>query len=126
RNDPIITLYRTYLLQRFKLRSLFLRSLPTDFAELILINGLPAAALHFKKQEKIEFVNNIEILPEYADSHSIMLLFSTIQNYLDKTKEEGKRQLRIKQINGIPLYSEAGRKFLTLMKDMQVDFLIQP
>ena len=87
---------------------------------------MPAAALHFKKQEKIEFVNNIEILPEYADSHSIMLLFSTIQTYLNKTKDEGKRQLRIKQINGIPLYSEAGRKFLTLMKDMQVDFLIQP
>ncbi len=126
RNDPIITLYRTYLLKRFKLRSLFLRSLPTDFAELILINGLPAAALHFKKQEKIDFINNIEILPEYADSHSIMLLFSAIQNYLNKTKEEGKRQLRIKQINGIPIYSEAGRKFLTLMKDMQVDFLIQP
>ena len=126
RNDPLITLYRTYLLRRFKSRSLFLKSLPTDFAELILINGLPAAALHFKKQEKIEFVNNIEILPEYADSHSIMLLFSTIQTYLNKTKDEGKRQLRIKQINGIPLYSEAGRKFLTLMKDMQVDFLIQP
>jgi DNA-binding transcriptional regulator GbsR (MarR family) len=126
RNDPIITLYRTYLLQRFKSRSLFTRSLPTDFAELILINGLPAAALHFKKQEKIEYVNNIEILPEYADSHSLMLLFSSIQTYLNKTKEEGKRQLRIKQIDGIPLYSEAGRKFLTLMKDMQVDFLIQP
>ena len=125
RNDPIITLYKTYLLRRFKMRSLFLRSLPTDFAELILINGLPAAALHFKKQEKIEYVNNIEILPEYANSHSIMLLFSAIQQYLDKTKEEEKRQLRIKQINGIPLYSEAGRKYLTLMKDMQVDFLIQ-
>jgi hypothetical protein len=55
-----------------------------------------------------------------------MLLFSAIQSYLDKTKEEGKRQLRIKQIDGIPLYSEAGRKYLTLMKDMQVDFLIQP
>jgi DNA-binding transcriptional regulator GbsR (MarR family) len=126
RNDPLLTLYKTYLLRRFKLKSLFLRVLPSDYAELVLMNGIPVAALHFKKQEKIEYVNNIEILPEYNDSHSLMLIFSSIQEYLNKTKEKGKRQLRIKQINGVLLHSEAGRKYLSLIKDMKFDFLIQP
>ncbi|MFW9851796.1 MAG: hypothetical protein ACFFDS_02550 [Candidatus Thorarchaeota archaeon] len=126
RNDPLLILYKTYLLRRFKLRSLFLRALPSDYAELILMNGIPVAALHFKKQEKIEYVNNIEILPEYNDSHSLMLIFSSIQEYLNKTNDKGKRQLRIKQINGVLLHSEAGKKYLSLIKDMQLDFLIQP
>jgi DNA-binding transcriptional regulator GbsR (MarR family) len=126
RNDPLIVLYRTYLIRRFKLRSIFLRALPSEYAELVLINGNPAAALHFKKQEKVEYVHNIEILPEYSDTHSMMFVFSSIQEYLDKTKEKSKRQLRIKQIDGIPLYSESGKKYRTLIKDMQLDFLIQP
>ena len=126
RNDPLLILYKNYLLKRFKLKSLFLRALPSDYAELVLMNGIPVAALHFKKQEKIEYVNNIEILPEYNDSHSLMLIFSAIQEYLNKTKEKGRRQLRIKQINGVLLHSDAGRKYLSLIKDMQLDFLIQP
>ena len=126
RNDPLIALYRTYLLKRFKLKSIFLRALPSEYAELILINGNPVAALHFKKKEKIEYVHNIEILPEYSDTHSLMFIFSSIQDYLNKTKEKSKRQLRIKQIDGIPLYSETGKKYRNLIKDMQLDFLIQP
>ena len=126
RHDPLIILYKNYLLKRFKLKSLFLRALPSDYAELILMNGIPVAALHFKKQDKIEYVNNVEILPEYNDSHSLMLIFGAIQEYLNKTKEKEKRQLRIKQINGVLLHSEAGRKYLSLIKDMQLDFLIQP
>ena len=78
-------------------------------------------------KEAVECYNKaIEILPEYNDSHSLMLIFSSIQEYLNKTKDKGKRQLRIKQINGVLLHSDAGRKYLSLIKDMQLDFLIQP
>ena len=126
RNDPLLVLYRTYLLKRFKLRTLFMKSMPTDFAELILMRGEPVAALHFKKQERIEYVNNIEILPEYNDSHNLMFIFSAIQDYVNKVKEESQRKIRIKQINGIPLYSESGRKYVTLMKDMNLDFAVLP
>ena len=103
-----------------------MKSMPTDFAELILMNGEPVAALHFKKQDRVEFVNNIEILPEYNDSHNLMFIFSAIQDYVNKVKEESQRKIRIKQINGIPLYSESGRKYVTLMKDMNLDFAVLP
>ncbi|MEE9410449.1 MAG: hypothetical protein V3V41_05940 [Candidatus Heimdallarchaeota archaeon] len=126
RNDPLLILYRNFLLKRFKIRQFFLKSLPTDFAELILLNGEPAAALHFKKQEKVTYVNNIEILPEFNDSHTLMFIFSAIQEYVTQTKEEAQRKIRIKQINGTALYSEAGRKYVSLLKDMNLDFSVLP
>ncbi len=126
RNDPLILLYKEYLLKRFKLRSFFLRSMPTDFAELILRNEEPIAALHFKKQQKVEYINNIEILPEFNDDHNLMFIFSTIQDYFKKIKDEGKDEIRIRQINSIPLSSEEGKKIVSLMNNMQLDFHIIP
>ncbi|MHA1692786.1 MAG: hypothetical protein ACTSU7_14275 [Candidatus Heimdallarchaeaceae archaeon] len=126
RSDPLILLYKDYLLKRFKLRSFFLRSMPTDFAELILKNEEPIAALHFKKQQKVEYINNIEILPEFSDDHNMTFIFSTIQDYFKKTKDKGKDEIRIRQINGIPLSSEAGKKIVSLMNNMQLDFHVLP
>ncbi|MBY8999749.1 MAG: hypothetical protein KGD64_02435 [Candidatus Heimdallarchaeota archaeon] len=126
RADPLILLYKEYLLKRFKLRSFFLRSLPTDFAELILKNGEPVAALHFKKQEKIDYINNIEILPEFSDDHNLMFILSTVQDYFSRTREKGKSEIRIRQINGVPLNSESGEKIVSLMTNMQLDFHIIP
>ncbi len=126
RADPLILLYKEYLLKRFKLRSFFLRSMPTDFAELILKNEEPIAALHFKKQQKVEYINNIEILPEFSDDHNMMFILSTIQDYFKKTKDKGKDEIRIRQINSIPLGSEEGKKIVSLMNNMQLDFHIIP
>ena len=124
RNDPLLTLYRNYLLKRFRLRSLFSRSAPSEYGELILMNGEPIAALHVKKVEKVEYVNNIEILPEYTDSHTLMLLFSSIQEYLLDTRDEKDRVLRIKQINGTSLTSDSGKEFVDLLKNMQISYQI--
>ena len=126
RNDPLIILYRDYLLKRFNLRSFFLRSLPTDFAEMILKDGYPVAALHYKKQENVEYINNIETLPEFSDDHTLMLILSSIQAYYSKVKDRENREIRIRQINGIPLSSESGRKIVALMRDMQLDYHIIP
>ncbi len=124
RNDPLLTLYRTYLLKRFRIRSLFSRPLPTEYGEIILMNGEPIAALHVKKAEKIEFVNNIEILPEFTDSHTLMLILSSIQEYLIKTKKDHDRILRIKQINGTSLTSESGKEYVNLLNNMHFDYQI--
>lgn len=124
RNDPLLILYKNYLLKRFRLRSLFSRPLPTEFGEIILMNGEPIAALHIKKADKIEYVNNIEILPEFTDSHTLMLILSSIQEYFIKTKEEHNRILRIKQINGTALTTESGREYMNLLNNMQIDYQI--
>ncbi len=124
RNDPVLTLYRNYLLKRFRLRSLFSRTMPTEFGEIILMNGEPIAALHIKKADTIEYVNNIEILPEFTDSHTLMLILSSIQEYLVKTREEHERVLRIKQINGTALITESGREYVNLLNNMQFEYQI--
>ena len=124
RNDPMLIVYRNYLLKRFKLRSLYSRSVPSDYGEIILKNGEPIALLHFKKVEKIDFINNIEILPEFNDTHTLMFIFSAIQEFFNKTKEEGKRIIRIKQINSIPLSSNEGEDYAKLLDDMQIDYQI--
>jgi len=100
--------------------------MPTDFAELILKNEEPIAALHFKKLQKVEYINNIEILPEFNDEHNLMFILSTIQDYFKKTKDKGKDEIRIRQINSIPLSSEEGKKMVSLMNNMQLDFHIIP
>ena len=122
RNDPLITLYRNYLLKRFRLRTLFSRQLPSEFGEIILMNGEPIAALHIKKVEKIEYVNNIEILPEFTDSHTLMLIMGSIQEYLIKTREDNDRTLRIKQINGTALTSENGKEYVNLLNSMKIKY----
>ncbi|OLS32579.1 MAG: hypothetical protein HeimAB125_07400 [Candidatus Heimdallarchaeota archaeon AB_125] len=124
RNDPILILYRNYLLKRFKLRSLFSRSVPSDYGEIILKNGEPIALLHIKKVEKVDFIHNIEILPEFNDTHTLMFIFSAIQEFQNKTRDEDKRTIRIKQINGIPLLSNEGKDYAKLLEDMQIDFQI--
>ena len=124
RNDPMLIVYRNYLLKRFKLRSLFSRSVPSDYGEIILKNGEPIALLHIKKAEKIDFINNIEILPEFNDAHTLMFIFSAIHEFFNKTKEEGKRIIRIKRINSIPLSSNEGRDYAKLLDDMQINYQI--
>jgi hypothetical protein len=111
-------------LKRFKLRSLFTRSVPSDYGEIILKNGEPVALVHIKKVEKVDFINNIEILPEFNDTHTLMFILSAIQEFHNKTKEEGKRTIRIKQINSIPLLSAEGKDYTKLLEDMQIDFQI--
>jgi len=124
KNEPLLILYRNYLLKRFRLKSLFSRSSPTEYGEIILMNGEPIAALHLKKADKIEYINNIEILPEFTDSHTLMLIFSSIQEYLLKTKDEKDRVMRIKQINGITLNTEGGKKYIELLNNMQIKYQI--
>ena len=88
------------------------------------MNGEAIAVLHVKKVDKIEFVNNIEILPEFTDSHTLMLILSAIQEYMVKTKEEDDRVLRIKQINGTALTTESGKEYVNLLEDMRIKYQI--
>ncbi|MHA1396967.1 MAG: hypothetical protein ACTSSG_06275 [Candidatus Heimdallarchaeaceae archaeon] len=126
KDEPLLLIYRNYFLKRFKMKSIFLHPLPSDFAELILINGNPMAAIQYKKQAKVQFINNIETLSEFSDTHSLMLIFSALEEYFAKTKQRGTKQIRIKQINGVPLLSDGGKKIVSLIKDMKLDFIILP
>ncbi len=126
RADPLLVLYRSFLLQKFKTRTLFQRSLPSEYGELMLINGLPFAALHMKKAEGIEYINNIELLAGYEDNHTLMLMLTAISDFYNKTKKNGKKTIQIKQINGVHLKSDRARYILTLMNDMQLDYHIIP
>ena len=123
RNDPLMILYRHYLLQRFKKRSIVIRSTPSEYGELILANGKPLAAVFYKKEKNVEFISNIEVLPEFTDSHSMMFILSAIHDFRLKTKIPGKTTIYIKQINDILVNSERGREIRTLIRDMNLDLV---
>jgi len=126
RADPLLVLYRSFLLQKFKTRNLFQRSLPSEYGELMLINGLPFAAVHMKKAEGIEYINNIELLAGYEDNHTLMLMLTAINNFYNKTKKNSKKTIQIKQINGVHLKSNKAIHIIALMDDIQIDYHIIP
>ena len=72
------------------------------------------------KSEKRSLINAIE----FNDTHTLMFIFSAIQEFQNKTRDEDKRTIRIKQINGIPLLSNEGKDYAKLLEDMQIDFQI--
>ncbi len=126
RADPLLVLYRSFVLQKFKTRILFQRSLPSEYGELMLINGLPFAAVHMKKVEGIEYINNIELLAGYEDNHTLMLMLTAINDFYNKTKKNGEKTIQIKQINGVHLKSNGARHIIALMDDMKIDYHIIP
>ncbi len=123
RNDPLIVLYKNIFIKRFKIRKLFLRPLPDNYAELVLKNGLPMAAIHYKQAKKIDYINNIELLAEYNDVHSLIMLFSSIDEY-HKKRNKTNQPVLIKQINGEDLKSSSVQDIANIIRDMQLNFQI--
>ncbi|MHA1399703.1 MAG: hypothetical protein ACTSQE_05115 [Candidatus Heimdallarchaeaceae archaeon] len=121
RTDPLLILYRDFLLERFKVRSLFTRSLPSEYAELILGNGKPMAVVHYKAEDNTEYIHNVEILAEYNDMHTLMFIFSAIHDFRNKTKPSGKTKIYIKNVNNIPLKTSTGKDITDLIQSMKLD-----
>ncbi|MHA1854250.1 MAG: hypothetical protein ACTSUF_12200 [Candidatus Heimdallarchaeaceae archaeon] len=117
-SDHVLTLYRDYMAKRFNLRSLLLHPMPTEYADLIMLNGNPFAAIHFKVVRKVMLIQNIELLPEYtSDNYTLMLLITKLKEYLSKFYAKGQLP-PIKNINGIPLSSSKHRELRNLLKEI--------
>ncbi len=121
-DDPLLVIYRTYLLERFTTRTFFSKILPNEYSELVLINGLPMAAIHFKKETEKTIINNIEILPEYDDLNTLVFLFSTIKEYCSAVKTEEMDKLLIRQLNNISIASPTGKKYGHLLEELGIDY----
>lgn len=118
-NDPVLVLYKDYLCKGFNIKSLLLRPLPNEYADLVLIGNSPFAAIHFKRINSIEVIHNIEVIGGYSnDNYLIMLLLTKIREHLAKTRPNVETTLEILNFNNLPLSSPTNTKIRELLNNL--------
>ncbi|MHA1867637.1 MAG: hypothetical protein ACTSXD_06190 [Candidatus Heimdallarchaeaceae archaeon] len=123
RTDPIVILYRNELLRRFQSRNAVTRPTVSEYGDIICQNGKPVALIIYRRKQRIEYIHNIETLPEFKDSNMLMHIISSIHDFRYKVKTKGKTPIYVKHVNNIPLSSQAGKEIKNLIHTMQLDVI---
>ncbi len=120
KNDPIFLLYHSFLTNSFRNYRSKQGYSANNYIEIILADGKPISIVNYRKEDKIEYIQNIETLPEFMDYHSLMLILAEIDEYRKKLANIKKQPLKIKNINNVSLNTPGGRELAAMINNLKL------